>query len=838
MNRKVISSLIAIILTPSATVASENIYFDPAALERTDSAYDVSVDLTGFEKPGRQLPGIYQVTVLFNNQFKGSYPIRFIDDDGELFPVFTPTQLADWGVSVSSISTLKDMPDNIPLENPLHSYVQGAEVHFDFSAMGLNVSVPQLYMNKKNAGTFEPSRWENGIAALFSNYSLSGATTRNRDNGGSSDNHFLRLDNGLNLGAWRLRHSASGSWSRSEDYVGRSTSTHQWKSTETVLFRDLGLIRSRLALGQTNTEGNVFESVPFTGVRLASEESMLPDNQRNFAPVIRGIAGSSARITIKQNDSTIYQTWVPAGSFEIDDLPAGGSNGDLLVIVTEDSGKTQQFTVAYSSLAVMLREGEMKYTLSAGKYRPGSNGSEPGFGEASVSYGLPWRITGYGGGQVTDHYQAAALGVGVDAGTLGAISGDVTLSRAELKSREHAEGQSFRVQYAKNMTSTGSTVTLAAYRYSTSNFYTLAEQLRERDYNGSDYDHIQQRKNRLQLNLSQRLPASGWGSLYITGLIQDYWAKPGQEVSINGGYSNSWQGIGYTLNYANTRTPDSGTDQKVSVNINIPLSRFLPSAWANYSMNTNSNGNTSNSAGVFGTALERNNLSYSVSQSYQNRGEGNSGSLSLGYAGSYGDINGGYNYSRVSKRVDYGIRGGVLVHSGGMTMSRALSGSMTPAALVRVADTPNVGLLNSVSRTDWLGYAVVPYLSEYRDNSISIDTTSLPEDVDISENIQKVIPSGGAIILADFKAKKGRQALIRLMMSEKNPVPFGAVVSVSGSDDNSSIVGDNGEVYLSGLSPHGKLNVQWGTGKNCLAGYDLGQDNMVSGITMLTVTCR
>lgn len=54
------------------------------------------------------------------------------------------------------------------------------------------------------------------------------------------------------------------------------------------------------------------------------------------------------------------------------------------------------------------------------------------------------------------------------------------------------------------------------------------------------------------------------------------------------------------------------------------------------------------------------------------------------------------------------------------------------------------------------------------------------------------------------------------------PVPFGAMVS---RDDNGSdtIVGEDGEVYLSGLSPAGTLKIQWGEGsdKQCSVKYQL-----------------
>lgn len=55
-------------------------------------------------------------------------------------------------------------------------------------------------------------------------------------------------------------------------------------------------------------------------MQLASDDNMLPNSQRGFAPTVRGIANSSAIVTIRQNGYVIYQSNVPAGAFEINDL--------------------------------------------------------------------------------------------------------------------------------------------------------------------------------------------------------------------------------------------------------------------------------------------------------------------------------------------------------------------------------------------------------------------------------------------------------------------------------------------------------------------------------------
>ncbi|WP_275555905.1 FimD/PapC C-terminal domain-containing protein [Mixta sp. Marseille-Q2659] len=64
----------------------------------------------------------------------------------------------------------------------------------------------------------------------------------------------------------------------------------------------------------------------------------------------------------------------------------------------------------------------------------------------------------------------------------------------------------------------------------------------------------------------------------------------------------------------------------------------------------------------------------------------------------------------------------------------------------------------------------------------------------------------GALVRADFSGRVGQHTLITLTRSNGLPVPFGATVTLADeAGDYSSIVGSNGEVWLSGLARQGTL---------------------------------
>lgn len=131
---------------------------------------------------------------------------------------------------------------------------------------------------------------------------------------------------------------------------------------------------------------------------MSSDESMVPYNLREFAPVVRGIARTQARIEVRQNGYLIQSQTVAPGAFALTDLPVTGSGSDLQVTVLESDGTAQVFTVPFTTPAIALREGYLKYNVTAGQYRSSDDAVEhTSLGQVTAMYGLPWGLTVYGG---------------------------------------------------------------------------------------------------------------------------------------------------------------------------------------------------------------------------------------------------------------------------------------------------------------------------------------------------------------------------------------------------------------------------------------------------------
>ncbi|ECC1660467.1 fimbrial biogenesis outer membrane usher protein [Salmonella enterica subsp. salamae] len=814
-------------------------YFNPALLGIDGPGKELT-DLSAFEEGVGQLPGTYRVDVIVNRTSVGVHDIDFVmqkdvHGNSTLQPCVSVDTLREFGVRTDQFPLLAGSGDCANI-----AVIPQASAEFAFERQQLLFSVPQAAISNHARGYVSPERLDEGINALQLNYNFTGANTQARHGDMSdSDSYYLSLRPGLNIGPWRIRNYST--WNRN---TSGDSAQESWDSLYTYAQRNIIALKSQLTLGDSTAPSDMFDSVPFRGAQLASDDDMLPDSLRGYAPVVRGIARTNAQVIIRQNGYTIYQSYVSPGAFEITDMYPTGSSGDLDVTIKEADGSEQHQTVAFASLPVLQREGRLKYSLTSGQYRPYEDDIDKEmFTQATVIYGLPAGFTLYGGGQFSQHYQSLLTGVGKNFGSLGAVSVDGTQAWSTQKDQDKESGQSWRIRYSKNILETGTNISIAGYRYSTSGYYTLPEVLdtwRDDEWRNNN----DRRRNRAEFQLNQNI-GDNFGSLSLNAMSEDYWNSDRKMRSVGVGYSNNWAGVTYNLNYSyNRNTTDSDNSNKVydedqvfSLSINVPLDRWLSNSYASYNLNTSKRGDTSHTVGLNGSALEDRNLNWNLQQSETNHGEGNGGYASLDYQGTYARMNTAYSYDHDQKRVNYGIEGGMVAHAHGITLSQSLGET---AALVEAPGADGVTVSNQTGvRTDFRGYTVVPYVTPYRESTVSLDTETLPDGADIELTSQAITPTRGAIVRAHFNTHVGKRVLMTLTRSNGEVVPFGAIVTVENSA-TTSIVGDSGQVYLSGMADEGELIVKWGNlaNKQCHVNWTFPDIAPENGILELSTLCR
>ena len=790
-----------------ATANAED-YFSPDFIE-TRGNMPRDIDISRFSQPDGQVAGSYHVDVYLNGSYVATRDIQFAESESGLNPVLTRADWLKWGVKANAQPGWMAMADTAAVDD-IQQLLPGSQTVFEFDGMRLDLSVPQEYMQRNPQGSVSPDRWDDGLNMAFLNYNVSAADSQG--NGASTDS-YLNLRSGINLGPWRLRNYST--WTKGSG-AGR------WNTIGTSLERDIKVLKSQFSAGDGYTQSGVFDSVNFRGAQLWSDDAMLPESLRGFAPVVRGIAQSNAQVTIRQGGNVIWQSYVPPGPFVIDDLYPTSASGDLEVAIREADGSVHQFIQPFSAVPVMQREGQLKYSLAAGKYQAAnSKDKEPEFVQATLGYGLPGDTTLYGGVLGSGQYQAAALGVGKGFGDFGSLSFDATFAHAQLPDKT-SEGVSLRAQYSKDFASTGTSMSLMGYRYSSPGFRDFQEangdvntwRLGENPPEGNSWRYERNKRSKAQMTFNQRL--GDWGNLNLSAWQQDYWGGD-TERSLSLGYNTSINEINYGLNYSYSRGPwRSDNDQIVSLTMQIPFSRFLPNSWMTVSGSSNRRGDSVSQVGLSGSALEDKNLSWNVQQGYDSKGSDVTGSTSANYKGARGEYQLGYSYSRNSRQFSASAAGGVVAHPYGVSMTQPLGDTL---ALVKADNAAGVKVTNNSGiYTDEKGFAVVPYVTPYRQNSLTLDSGSLKANTDLLNDTRAVVPTKGALVLADYPTVTGFKILLQLSGRD---IPFGATARIIGLDTApEGIVDDRGRVWLSGAPEKGRVKVSW-QGGSCEAGWQL-----------------
>ncbi|HCD2922905.1 TPA: fimbrial biogenesis outer membrane usher protein, partial [Escherichia coli] len=276
----------------------------------------------------------------------------------------------------------------------------------------------------------------------------------------------------------------------------------------------------------------------------------------------------------------------------------------------------------------------------------------------------------------------------------------------------------------------------------------------------------------------------------------------------------------------------SKKDSVFTVAINIPF-RFSSGAAisSNYRFMGSNDNNETHVLGLTGSSSD-NSLSWNIDQRYNHRDSyGMSGNI--GVRNQYGrfGFGGATNQTASSYNAYHG--GSLLFTKHGITIGQEINQSsviLTAPGASNTSVTTRTGV-----KTNSNGNAIVSGLSPYKENIVSLNPLELPDNVEMAQTDIKVVPTAGAIVEGRFKTNIGSKGFLYLRTSSNKPVPFGSVVSVKNSNTTAGIVGEDGEVFLSGLPDSGVLEVKWGKNQSTSCTVEFDKSNVS---TNEKLTCR
>lgn len=774
-------------------------------------------------------PGEYSVDLALNGLELGRYDVLFQRQaDAQVSACFNRAQLLALGVREERLG---DLDDSACI--PLARQITGASEHLDSTRLHLALSIPQAHLLTQRRGEVPREAWNNGDNLGFINYNANHFQAAQRE--ASTYSSYLGLQSGVNLNGWRLRHQSSLTAARD--------SAEHWKTLRTYAQYSLPDLSSQLTLGESFTSGRLLSSMAYRGVQLGSDERMLPDSLRGYAPTVRGIAQSNARVIVRQNGNELYQTTVPPGSFEIDDLYPTGYGGDLDVEITEADGQVSRFKQTYSAQPDALRPGLTRYSLTAAHTRDNGMGTTPqGFLDGTYEYGLSNALSLRSASRAAEGYQSLLLG-GVYSHRLGAFGLDTTLTRADTPDARK-RGAMTQLSYSRTFQASGTGLSLSTARYSSEGYRELIDVLGERarahvPQNWSSRSY--QQKSRVSLQLNQTL--ADYGTLYVSASQQHYRNREQRNRQLQAGYS-IMLGKGVGLNLSLARQYDglgehSQTRQMLS--LTVPLGRTSGAPKLATSFSHSSDRSDQYQASLAGTTGTDNDFNYSLHLSQAGGGGGEDEDSVIGAALQQRHANAALGAS-LSRGEDFwqgstSAMGALVVHEGGVTPAPYLGETF---ALIEAKGAEGARVMNGQgARINAAGYGVMPSLNPFRYNDVGLSSHGLQGNVELKQTQRRVAPMAGAALRLHFETLAGHALLIRAPRDDGRPLPMGATVYDS-DEREVGMVGQASQLYARVDHPQGELLVSWGeaASEQCRVAYRVDPAERLNPLISIASTCH
>lgn len=188
--------------------------------------------------------------------------------------------------------------------------------------------------------------------------------------------------------------------------------------------------------------------------------------------------------------------------------------------------------------------------------------------------------------------------------------------------------------------------------------------------------------------------------------------------------------------------------------------------------------------------------------------------VSASYRASVGRIEGSLDQSAHTTRGSIQLDGSAVVSGGGLFFSNRVDDAF---AIVDTG-TPDVDVLvdnRKVARTDNRGRALVTALRAHERTTISIDPDSLPLDADLGSSRELVLPSKSGAVAVNFSVDRQKTSTLIIIKDEQgHQIPPGSKVVTA---HETTVVGYDGQMYLSQFEEGGLLTVTFASGKRCSA---------------------
>lgn len=555
---------------------------------------------------------------------------------------------------------------------------------------------------------------------------------------------------------------------------------------ETFFQRDLPGRMETLVFGDAiSSAGGWSRPARYAGLRYARDFATAPGFVSWPVPTLSGSAALPSTVDLLVNQRRQSQQDVPAGPFDLGDVPLGNGAGDLQLVVRDVLGRETVVQQSYYVATSLLSPGLTDFSHEAGWLRRGFGSDEDrytdGFVASSLRVGVSEWLTVGGRAEWQRDRQAAGLQASARIGTLGVAGVSVASSwtdgvqglRTEWSAQRISRGGGFGLRWMQAQ---------AGFR----EFGALDDEPRTR--------------RELQLSFGHRLgPRASFG---LQAVQRDRW--DGERFRLLGASLSFELPRGHLSIDASRRIDDGGWAGMLRLSLPLGARRS-----AQASVSARPSGATDARVELRQGLPAGRGWGWRLAAGSEDSQRVEADLLRRHDAGEW-SLAARLGPGRAAFRA--GARGAVGRVAGTDFASRSINRGAF--AIVEVGGLPDVPVMLShqpVAHTNAQGRAVVTGLLPYQLNRLSIDPARLPLDAQVGADRAELVPYARGGTRYAFPVTRSREDWLVLRTEDGQPVPEGARLSLGPGLAEFSIA-RRGEAWVSGLQGDRTLEVRWRDG--------------------------
>ncbi len=628
------------------------------------------------------------------------------------------------------LSSLESKRDQLGYVTESSFADSGWEVRFDDSTIRLVVELPNEFRKVQDAAL--RSRRPQPIGKKIEPSTVSAVL-----NVGVAQDYTYGMtqNNGRQPSVFNLRGATNVSSLVLEGGVNYyEQAKRRWVRNDVRLVKDIESKAVRMSLGDVNYGVAGLQSSPqMGGFSFSKNFSIRPYDVVQSTGSASFTLNSESKVEFYVNNQLVDTRDLPPGPHRLTDFPVSSGTNDILLRIKDKFGQVQEITIPFFYASSVLAQGVHAFSYNMGYLTENKLGVRhydtkvPVF-SAFHKYGLtPMTTVGL---NVQGSKKQGQVGAEMTcATTLGNfhVLGAASQTKDPLAPQAHKKrGYSSSVQFDKTISRDERARSFAAQWSSYTQSFTRLGSL-------SPSNPI---SHRLSARYSQEVYGGVYGSL--SGGYGIYRQTKNKENNQNIGLSKSYPGgMWLTMDLARSKRPQTKVDQRLMFGFRWSIPGSGHSVASDYQSTENVKRvrwNYSAAGGVGG-------FSSGAGVSHQQRRQSADGNLT--YTGNRFVVGVSHNKTdpKVGKTLDrttLNANTALVFADGHMALSRPISDSFVIVAPHKTIRDKNIKV-NSygeryLAQTDFLGSAVLPEVSGYSINSVSIDRNDLPVGYQIEDD--------------------------------------------------------------------------------------------------------